>query len=178
VTITPDTKDWTWVLEGRCEECGLDAPALDPSEVPGLLRDVAATFAVVLADGEAARERPNPTTWSALEYACHVRDVCRRFEARLRLMLVLDDPVFDNWDQDAAAVQDAYDGQNPARVALEVTEAAARLADAIAGVPAEAWQRPGRRSDGVAFTVTTLTRYVAHDVVHHAHDVTKGRDRP
>lgn len=178
MTITPDTKDWTWVLASACPECGLDTSALAASEVPALLRDVAATFAEVLADPDAARRRPAPATWSALEYACHVRDVCRRFDARLRLLLVLDDPAFENWDQDAAAVQDGYDLQDPARVALELAEAAGQLADVVARVPGDGWQRPGRRSDGRAFTVATLSRYVAHDVVHHAHDVTTGRDRP
>jgi DinB superfamily len=178
MSITPDTKDWTWVLTRPCQECGLDASTLDPSAVPGLLRDVAATFAGVLADGTAAARRPDPATWSALEYACHVRDVCRRFHARLRLMLVMDDPSFDNWDQDAAAVDDAYGSQDPARVALELAEAAGRLADAVAAVPEADRARTGRRSDGVAFTVATLSRYLAHDVVHHAHDVTAVRARP
>ena len=25
--IVPDTKDWTWVLDRPCEECGFDATA-------------------------------------------------------------------------------------------------------------------------------------------------------
>jgi hypothetical protein len=178
VSITPDTKDWTWVLEGPCEECGLDTRALRPADVPALIRSAAATFAGVLADVEGARERPNPSTWSPLEYACHVRDVCRRFDARLRLMLVLDDPAFENWDQDATAVQDGYAEQAPARVAKELAEAAERLAAAIDGLAVADWDRTGTRSDGVAFTVATLTRYLAHEVVHHAHDVTNGHDRP
>ena len=31
--ITPDTKDWTWVLEQACPECGYDAGSVDPSEI-------------------------------------------------------------------------------------------------------------------------------------------------
>jgi hypothetical protein len=177
VTWTPDTKDWTWVLQERCAECGLDTRALLPSEVPALVRGAAATLAGVLA-GEDARRRPSPSVWSPLEYACHVRDVCRRFDARLRLLLVLDGPEFENWDQDAAAVQDGYAEQDPARVALELAEAAERLAAAIEDVPETAWERPGTRSDGAPFTVGTLTRYLAHDVVHHAHDVTHTRGEP
>jgi DinB superfamily len=171
VTITPETKDWTWVLDGPCPECGLDTREVELLDIPELLRTVAAAFADVLADGEAARRRPSPAVWSPLEYACHLRDVCRRFDARLRLLLVLDDPVFQNWDQDAAAISDGYSGQDPALVSLELTEAAERLATAIEHIPEGAWDRPGRRSDGAQFTVVTLVRYLAHELVHHAHDV-------
>ena len=70
----------------------------------------------MLARPDAAR-RPEPSTWSPLEYACHVRDVCRLFEQRLRLMLTQDAPTFDNWDQDETAVADRYGEQDPATVA-------------------------------------------------------------
>ena len=54
--------------------------------------------------------RPDGSTWSVLEYAAHVRDLCRVFETRLRLMLDQDNPDFPDWDQDAAAVE----GHTPA----------------------------------------------------------------
>ncbi len=38
MTITPDTKDWTWVLEDACPECGFDARAVDASEVAARVR--------------------------------------------------------------------------------------------------------------------------------------------
>jgi hypothetical protein len=38
--ITPDDKDWTSVLERPCPECGFDAGAVAPADVPALLRDV------------------------------------------------------------------------------------------------------------------------------------------
>ncbi|HEY5013683.1 MAG TPA: DinB family protein, partial [Acidimicrobiia bacterium] len=31
--ITPDTKDWTWVLERPCPECGFDASAFAREQV-------------------------------------------------------------------------------------------------------------------------------------------------
>ena len=175
MTITPDTKDWTWVLERPCPDCGLDASSLTVADQPGVVRDVAATFADVLAAGEATRTRPSPEVWSPLEYGCHVRDVLRRWDARLRLMLTTDDPLFENWDQDATAVDDAYAEQDPARVSAELAEAAERLASAYAALPDEAWERVGRRSDGARFTVLTFAQYGAHDLLHHVHDVTGAR---
>ena len=59
------------------------------------------------------RVRPAPGKWSALEYGCHVRDVFRRYDERLHLMLSETDPLFPNWDQDATAVEDDYAEQDP-----------------------------------------------------------------
>ena len=36
--IVPDDKDWTWVLQRPCPECGFDASALAPEGVAPLLR--------------------------------------------------------------------------------------------------------------------------------------------
>ena len=30
VAIVPDDKDWTWVLQRECPECGFDASSLPP----------------------------------------------------------------------------------------------------------------------------------------------------
>lgn len=178
MTITPDTKDWTWVLERACPDCGYDAGSLPRQELPGTVRRVATVFAGVLAAGEATRERPEPGVWSPLEYGCHVRDVVRRADARTALMLTTDDPALENWDQDATAVEDAYGEQDPERVAAELVEAAERLATVYEGVGDDAWDRPGRRSDGARFTVLSFGRYVAHDLVHHVHDVTGAAPGP
>ena len=37
--IVPDTKDWTWVLERRCDECGFDASAFPRERVGEMVRD-------------------------------------------------------------------------------------------------------------------------------------------
>ncbi|SFK66837.1 MULTISPECIES: DinB family protein [Amycolatopsis] len=168
--IAPDTKDWTWVLERPCPECGLDTASFDREDVGRLLRENAAEWQRVLAR-EDVRERPAADVWSPLEYACHVRDACRIFLGRLESMLSTTDPEFPNWDQDRTAVEADYASQDPARVAAELTEAAARLATAFDSVSGSAWQRTGRRSDGARFTVETFARYFLHDPVHHLHDV-------
>ena len=168
--IEPDTKDWTWVLERPCPECGFDAPDLDRGRVPGAIRDNATLWEVVLGTEDAA-VRPAPHLWSPLEYACHVRDVNRIFADRVRLMLAEDQPTFDSWDQDRAAVDDDYGSQDPGKVAEEVAEAAEAVAAAYESVSDGDWQRTGTRSNGHEFTVDSLARYHLHDLVHHAHDV-------
>jgi DinB superfamily len=168
--ITPDQKDWTWVLNRTCPECGFDASAFPFDRLPRLLLESAERWPAVLARTD-VRVRPDDATWSALEYGAHVRDVYRIFAARLQLMLTEDDPAFENWDQDSTAEQDRYGDQDPARVSAELTASARLLADAFAAVPTVALSRTGLRSDGSRFTVETLGRYLLHDPVHHLHDV-------
>jgi hypothetical protein len=177
VAIVPDDRDWTWVLERPCPECGLDASTVRADDVAELLRANARAWTrlLVAAPAGEVRRRPNDDLWSALEYACHVRDVCALFRYRLGLMLDEDDPLFANWDQDVTADEEAYGTQDPAVVATQLTDQAAQLADAFDAVRGEQWQRPGRRSDGATFTVDTFSRYMVHDPIHHLYDVTGER---
>jgi diguanylate cyclase (GGDEF)-like protein len=173
--IQPDTKDWTWVLERTCPECGFDAGSVVLAEVGQMVRDNAAGWQPVLArPDDQLRARPSDDRWSALEYACHVRDVFRLYDQRLALMLAEDDPDFANWDQDETAVTDRYNEHDPAQVAVDIAEAAATLADRFESVDGDAWQRTGNRSDGARFTVDTFARYLVHDPIHHLDDVAKG----
>lgn len=173
--IVPDTKDWTWVLERPCPECGFDASALDHDRVPSLIRENAGRWRLILEQpGVVLRRRPSEDRWSALEYACHVRDVFRLYRYRLGLMLEHEDPTFPNWDQDESAVAESYNDQDPARVRGEVEEAAAQLAVAFDGLVGAQWSRTGTRSDGARFTVDSFARYMIHDPIHHLHDVTEG----
>lgn len=168
--LEPDTKDWTWVLSRACPECGFDPTEVQPRDVAGLIRDDAAQWVPRLnRPGVAVRTRSD--RWSVLEYGCHIRDVHRIFEHRVRLMLAEDDPRFPNWDQDATAIADDYGSQDAGTVATELFEAASVVADTYDRVPADGWSRRGLRSNGSEFTVATIAVYHLHDIVHHAHDV-------
>ena len=170
MSIEPDTKDWTWVLEKPCEQCGFDPATVARENLPELIHENTRGWYDVLADADYA-VRPAPHVWSRLEYACHVRDVHELFAKRVRLMLDEDDPTFENWDQDATAVEQAYDLQEPGTVGTELVERAAEVAAVYASVEDDQWQRPGRRSNGSLFTVESMGVYHLHDVVHHLWDV-------
>jgi hypothetical protein len=170
--IEPDTKDWTWVLQRPCPECGLDLSTVAATQVADRLADNAVAWQAVLAGPpDVVRARPSDSVWSPLEYACHVRDVFRVFDARFRLVAEEDDPLFANWDQDATAVEDHYDEQDPAVVSTELRESAEALVTTLRAIDGDGWSRPGRRSDGAAFTAATMALYLLHDPVHHLHDV-------
>lgn len=168
--IEPEQKNWTWVIDAACPECGFDGSTVAFREVPRILAENTAAWPAELAR-EDVRTRPDDHTWSPLEYGAHVRDVHRRMTERLGLLLTEDDPAFPDWDQDATAVADRYDQQDPAVVTAELVAAGERAASAFAAVPDTALDRTGRRSDGSVFTVATLATYFAHDPVHHLWDV-------
>ena len=168
--IEPDTKDWTWILDRPCPECGFVAGAVTADRLPELIRDNATYWEIYLA-ADNARERPRPVVWSVLEYAAHVRDVHRLFAERVAQMLAEDEPRFTNWDQDASARESDYAGQDPDVVADELMDAADLAAATYEKVPPDAWGRRGIRSNGDVFSIETLGRYHLHDVVHHLWDV-------
>lgn len=170
--IVPDDKDWTWVIERACPECGFDASTMDRRDVPTLIRRMTADWCDLLAEApDVLRSRTHDGRWSPLEYACHVRDVFRLYEHRLQLMLTLDAPTYPNWDQDQSAVDDRYNEHDPASVGRDVADRGEVLASAFEAVPADAWSRRGTRSDGARFTIETFARYLVHDPIHHLHDV-------
>ncbi len=168
--IEPDTKDWTWVLDKACAECGLVAGDVAPTEVAHRVQTDLPRWSAVLERPD-ARERPAPTTWSPTEYACHVRDVHVLFAERIRLMLDQDAPRFANWNQDETALADDYASQDPAVVAPQLVDAGEQMVELLESIPGDAWDRSGYRSDGSEFTVATLTQYYLHDIAHHLHDV-------
>jgi len=168
--ILPDDKDWTWVLDRACPECGYDAAAVERERLGALTRGAAESWLRVL-DRSDVRQRPSGDRWSPLEYACHVRDVFEIFDVRVGLMLSEEDPLFANWDQDATAQERDYGSQDPARVSVELAESARALAGRFDGVSGPQWTRPGTRSNGSRFSVESIGRYMAHDILHHLWDV-------
>jgi hypothetical protein len=181
--IAPDTKDWTWVLQRRCPECGFDAAGFERELIGSMILANAAAWQRVLRR-RAVALRPSDDVWSPVEYACHVRDVFRIYDERLRLLLSEDDPRYANWDQDATAVSDRYGEQDAGVVAEELIAAAARITDRFNSVTGEQWTRRGTRSDGAHFTIESFGRYLMHDPIHHLWDVEPpptwrpGRRRP
>jgi len=172
MTITPDTKNWTWVLERPCPDCAYDSSAVVLSHIGATIRDITSQWEAVLAQPHAT-VRPRPDVWSPAEYGCHIRDVYRLFDARIDSMLAQDAPSFASWDQDAAAIADKYHDQDPLIISGELAVAGNQLADRFDNVSGSQWTRTGLRSDGATFTVESFGRYLLHDPIHHLWDVSR-----
>lgn len=177
MSIEPDSKDWTWVVERPCPDCGFEPATVIVEQLPDLIHENTRGWYTVLADADYA-VRPAPHVWSRLEYACHVRDVHRLFAGRVRLMLDQDDPEIDKWDQDAVSLEQVYGEQDPATVGSELVEEAAEVAGLYASITGDRWRRTGRRNNGRSFTLATMGRYHLHDAVHHLWDISITPERP
>jgi hypothetical protein len=168
--IVPDDKDWTWVLERPCTECGFDPAAVAATDVSAMITVNAIEWQEVLKRAN-VHTRPAPHVWSPLEYACHVRDVFGLYDRRLHLMLHYNAPTFPNWNQDETALADRYADQHPNVVSQQLMTEADSLSKSFAAVRQQDWSRTGLRSDGAKFTIDTFARYLIHDPIHHLHDV-------
>jgi len=168
--ITPDTKDWTWVLDKPCPECGYDASTVAVADLAHRIRANAVVWLALMGEPDVT-VRPEPDVWSPLEYACHVHDVHQVFHERLTAMMTEHEPHFANWDQDTTAVERRYDQQVPAIVGPTLVASAYAVGDLYASVPDDDWGRKGIRSDGSVFNIASLGRYHLHDIEHHLHDV-------
>ena len=166
----PDSKDWTWVLDGACDECGHDVRALDPGQIAGLVRGSVSLFTMALQRANAGA-RPSPQVWSPLEYCAHVGEMYVVMTQRLELMTSQELPTFANWDQDEAAIRNNYAQLAPEYVAGQLRRSAEAFAGALEALADTQITRRGCRSNGSVFTVATLSQYAWHDAVHHLHDL-------
>jgi hypothetical protein len=157
----------------RCEGCGFEYGALAPRDVPVRLRALAVGFDALLAgDDQALRERPAPEEWSALEYACHVRDVLLTMRERVILALWQPTPSFAPMGRDERVAFDRYAEQSPADVARQLGDAAAMLAFLLDGLDDEQWARtctynyPAPEERDVGW----LAVHAVHEGEHHLAD--------
>lgn len=166
----------------RCEACDFVYDAVPVTEAITELRSMPARYAEVVtaADREGlARSRPEPTTWSAVEYACHVRDVLAIQRERVSLALQHERPDFPPLRRDERAVEERYNDQDVAAVLDELAEAAHRFADALDALDADQWQRTGiyHWPETAERSMAWLARHTLHESVHHLADITEGTER-
>ena len=165
-----------WQSE-RCPECAFDPNGISAADLPAAVAGLARRYQAPLTrflpgeDPSLLLARPLPGVWSALAYACHVRDVLSVFDGRIARMLVEDSPELGWWDHEAAVEADAYEKQAPAEVAAAIATNAAALSARLDAVPEEGWDRTGTRRDGELFTVLGAGRFALHEGTHHLLDI-------
>ncbi len=153
-----------------CADCGFVYAEIGPAEAPDKLRGFARRYRAPLTrflpgeDGDTlVRRRPEPGTWSALEYAAHVRDMFAAFDRRV------------TWQVAGYSIPDKAVAGEPAvvaeldRVAVadELAANAERLATSLEAVPTEGWHEEGHEERSVLATA----RRAVHEGNHHLLDI-------
>ena len=170
--------DWDVPRPGwTCAECGFAFDDFDPKSVAESIAKVGKRLRAPLTRGlkdedllAVVRTRPEPDHWSALEYACHVRDALDVNVERVTATLATDRPEFQPFGRDEAVVERQYNAQDPATVADEIDAAATALSAAFAAVPDDGWDRAWVRDD-LEFSIDWMARNVQHEVDHHLLDI-------
>ncbi len=158
----------------RCEVCGFAWDQVRPEEVPSRLAAAAAGFAEVLgaAEDHQVSVRPRPDTWSALEYAGHVRDVLTNLRDRIVLGLVLDHPQPHSMHGEARVDLGLYAADTPDVVAAEISLGAGLLGRTVAALSADQLERalvylyPRVASRSLAW----VAAQALHEAEHHLAD--------
>lgn len=166
--VPGESRDWTFVLEGGCPECGWE-PVPDVARLREAWDAALAAWPALLA-GPEAEARPEPTVWSPLEYGSHARDMIRALAVRIASMVEQEDPEFANWDGDLANVLRRDWAADPAELIRDIDRAGREAAAVLDRLGEADWDRAGHRGDGVGFTVLSLFQYLQHDVSHHVMD--------
>lgn len=116
------------------------------------------------------RRRPDPGTWSALEYTAHVADVLDHLGPAIRRITVEDTPSISFFDNDERAVVKGYNQLDRAEVLGWLELACGELASVIESVKADDWTRTARVDVGERDALT-MARNGVHEGSHHLRDV-------
>jgi hypothetical protein len=116
------------------------------------------------------RRRPDPSTWSALEYTAHVADRLDHLGPAIRRITYENHPTIDGFDSDERAAEHGYNALERTEVLGWLDLACAELASVLEDVPAGDWTRTGVVA-GADRDSLTVARDGVHEGSHHLRDV-------
>jgi hypothetical protein len=160
----------------RCDSCEFEWGSVPRDEVAARLGAATAGLAerLTATAPDDLRRRPDPEVWSAIEYACHVRDVLLVMRERVLLILRSSSPpAIAPMGRDERVVHDRYREQAPADVSRQLLDAAAMLVFLFDGIDDELWgltciygyPEPAER------TLAWVAQHVVHEAEHHLADL-------
>jgi hypothetical protein len=125
-----------------------------------------------LPDGPDAvfRRRPDPSTWSALEYTAHVADRLDHLGPEIRRITLGNHPTLVAFENELRATEQAYNTLDRTEVLGWLELACDELSTVIDGVRADDWVRTGLLA-GEERDALTLARDGVHEGSHHLRDV-------
>ena len=167
----------------HCDSCSFVYADVEATALPARLAAFGTRYrTLLLPPGRAVtwsgilRTRPAEGVWSALEYACHVRDVFLVQRDRLYTALVEDTPTFTPMYRDQRVTLARYNAQDTEEVAEQLATAARLIAQAFAVLDSVQLQRrciynfpaPTARS------LLWVGQHAIHEGEHHCRDIERG----
>jgi DinB family protein len=160
----------------RCSACGFDGAVYDDASLIDAIVGLGSRWSALLVEaGPELRARPQPHTWSAIEYAAHSRDITALHVFGVEQALTEDEPVFPAIDADTLIETSAatYHTEDRDAVVAQLDREARRLAASAADAGAARWVR-GITIGDERSTIRRLLEHALHDSLHHLDDVERG----
>jgi hypothetical protein len=160
----------------RCTACGFDGSVYDDASLIEAIAGLGSRWRALLIEaGAELRRRPEPQTWSAIEYAAHSRDITALHVFGVEQALGEDEPAYPAIDGEALIETSAttYRDEEPEQIVAELDRAARHLATLAADAGAANWSR-GITIGDERSTVRRLLEHALHDSLHHLDDVERG----
>ena len=161
----------------HCAACGFDGSEYESAAA--LLAAIRALGPrwkrLLIHAGDDVRRRPAPQTWSALEYAAHSRDITALHAFGVEEALTIDEPMFPEiaGEELVESASASYATLDPGIVAVELEDAARKLADLAQASGPASWSR-GITFGSTRSDVRLLLEHALHDSHHHLIDVENG----
>jgi hypothetical protein len=167
----------------HCDSCAFRYDDLAQRDITSAVEALAATYVRRLAPDPAAgpdvehdlrwRAHPVSGVWSALEYACHVRDVLLVQRERVHQVLTEDLPAFVPMGREERVERDRYNERPIDAVAMEIAAAARSFAAELDALDDAGWARTGIYNwpTHEERTVTWIARHTVHEMEHHLRDI-------
>jgi hypothetical protein len=158
----------------RCPACGFTYDLTVARDAGRRIAIGAEELAAIIevGDGDFVR-RPAPETWSALEYACHVRDVLLVQRERVLLARRVDEPSLVPMGRDERVEHDGYNEQRPTDIARQLRDAASMFAGVLTRLDDEGWRRTViyNYPEPTVRDLRWVAAHTQHEVQHHLADV-------
>lgn len=159
----------------ECDQCGFRWDEYDDVTAVNALRLGGAFFRGILdgVDLELANTRPDPSTWSILEYVDHVRQASAIWRTRTEVALGRPDASLAAY-QGFTADQTRYDDVEATITAMD--DEGARMFELYRHLEPAQWSATAVVRQGVV-DPAWIVRHQLHEVLHHGHDVGRLRHR-
>jgi hypothetical protein len=158
----------------RCEECGFEYDLSLATLAGTTITEGGEALARILSDNAVdLTTRPDPQTWSPLEYGCHVRDVLLVQRERVLAARSMDRPSCLPMGRDERVHYEGYAEQNVTDVARQLRDAAHLLANVLSRLRPQDWERSlfYNYPERIERSLRWVAVHTVHEVHHHTLDV-------